>query len=162
MNEVHEEPTYEPGQRVLVEGVVEQRNSRGRSFHVAFRHSDAALDVHRADIVGSAPANRDEEKDIESWLRDLLAGCVGVRARLRVSFKKVATERDEARAALATAEARIAAALAVVDNWHGYDFLAHEIRRALSVEAAGTEGGGGHEPWPGIEPPPTPDGSLGL
>jgi hypothetical protein len=153
--------TYEPGQQVLVRGEIKAPAIMGTTPGYWVIHRGGTTFVAAADVVGPAPATPDEGGDTESWLRGLLADCVEVRDRLRETFKKVAIERDEARAALAAAEARIVAALKqhTRDNYPPLgDFCiecTHEPQlfvpwpcptvRALSVEAAGTEGGGGHE-----------------
>jgi hypothetical protein len=138
--------TYEPGQQVLVRGQIRGKHSRnideilGWTVAIVGDFGQIALiDVAAADVVG--PATPDE------GLLHQLAATEGVLAT-------VEAERDEARAALAAAEAerdalrtRIAEALDLVNRLYNAGQLGAinaewMIRRTLSVEAAGMEGGG--------------------
>jgi c-di-AMP phosphodiesterase-like protein len=107
---------------------------------------------HRVGPAPATPDERDEQITELEWAFD----------RADKQVQRVTAERDEARAALATAEAeRDAAAKVADDALEILDRLAAfglhpekqgdlyekvaALRRALSVEATGTEGGGGHE-----------------
>jgi hypothetical protein len=160
--------TYEPGQKVLVRGIVRWRARKTEAYWVFFGNQINGRYTHgyvpAADIVGPAPATPDEGDEDLPPLTSLIGSMPGLRAEL-------AKERD---AALAAAEAeRDAYAAALAKLAHEYtadeysqpctrwmhdwgedcasdpDHPIHQtpavIRRALSVEAAGAEGGGGHE-----------------
>jgi hypothetical protein len=157
--------TYEPGQQVLVRGTHEPGSARDDlpGVPVVFDEPNGLGDllpivvyVLAADVVGPAPATPDEGASYEpgqpisdDWRRSYERLTTGKLARL---YELAMKERGEARAALAAAEARIAAALEI----HNGDLCGVcmvgrfvdgpcDTYRALSVEAAGTEGGGGHE-----------------
>jgi hypothetical protein len=152
--------TYEPGQQVLVWGVNCDLSFDRRygCVVIANQHVRNAA----ADVVGPAPATPDESADVAA-----------IRVRWNDMPRSIA--REDVRYlldALAAAGARIAAALElhpkIEDPRHGccaHPKLCdghspecggkdHGINRpdwpcqtvhALSVEATGTEGGGGHE-----------------
>jgi hypothetical protein len=137
--------TYELGQQVLVRGVVDVVTPR--KVWVKFSESEPNPNgirypqlvlVPAADVVGPAPATPD-------------AGGETIRA-ISDDMYTFRAQRDEARDALAAAEAerdalrdRLTAALTAANQIQASLDGAIRLNRALSVEAAGTKGGGGHE-----------------
>jgi hypothetical protein len=134
--------TYEPGQQVLVRGeILEPPMPAHIGLFVRFVSEDGAgrrVYIRAADVVGPAPATPDKGERL---------------GELRGKALRNALD------ALAAAEARIEAVIELHnpvyffdrgeacetcdEDWPCATILA--TRRALSVEAAGPEGGGGHE-----------------
>jgi hypothetical protein len=154
--------TYELGQQVLVWGVVAMHDAE-TDFYV-IEASNGTSWFEAADVVGPTPATPDEGgapmfpgpgvvwdlraalTAAEAEIAKLRAENENVRFTAALTAERNADEITELRAALAAAEARIAAALELTWQTH-WDHdetvdLVRAIRRALSVEAAGTEGGG--------------------
>jgi hypothetical protein len=94
------------------------------------------LETERDAAVGPAPATPDEGGDL---IADVHIGTIN----------RLVAERNEARDALAAAEARIAAVQKLIDDARERNdsplLILTDVEEALSVEATGTEGGGGHE-----------------
>jgi len=113
--------TYEPGQQVLVRGVACKQ--RGCVALTRLSGAEAHIRVDPADVVGPAPATPDEGRGTIRAISDDM-----------YTFR---AQRDEARAALAAAEARIAAVVALDAEEYTYNGLiaVEDLRRALSVEA---------------------------
>jgi hypothetical protein len=161
--------TYEPGQQVLVRGMLEHRFADGLAY-VRFSDSDDHMHaIEAADVVGPAPATPDEGETREpgqpisdDWRRSYERLTMGKLARL---YELAMKEHREARGALAAAEAERDATNALISSArisldqvtaerdelagivHALEVELASIKegRALSVEAADPEGGGGHE-----------------
>jgi hypothetical protein len=154
--------TYEPGQQVLVRGEVDATAKDDGEYLICFRDATSRFGVLvlAADVVGPAPATPDEGEYHEVTIAKLWLELREARSALGIDVI-VRKDREIAdltinaarlRDALAAAEARIAAAL----KFHrktkddegvyacyncGLDWPCPTVD-ALSVEAAGTEGGG--------------------
>jgi hypothetical protein len=178
--------TYEPGQQVLVRGVIqatEPVSARLKGTHlIEFSNSPSyGAWIAPADVVGPAPATPDDKPPgycvpcgcprwaphstdhDPQWVtgffgEDGPAPATPDAEALRIDFRQgllTVEEFDQMLAALAAAEAerdaaekRIAAVFKLLSPLNDADrlgpYTVYMIRRALSVEATGTEGGGGH------------------
>jgi len=177
--------TYEPGQQVLVRGVMAAADfqlGQGPDHRYLHFSDNSGCRVPAADIVGPAPATPDMY-EIAYWaVEKVLDEALGTEEEdgsgggIAAEVYLLVEQRNQARAALAAAEAeRDAYADALAKVTHEFrQVIADEIlqradpdvcppfyneeqyaayragvliaerivRRALSVEAAGTEGGG--------------------
>jgi hypothetical protein len=146
--------TYEPGQQVLVRGVIqatEPVSARLKGTHlIEFSNSPSyGAWIAPADVVGPAPATPDEGSDRLAAVEAERDATNALISSARISLDQVTAERDAYRATLASVQEWCAAR-----RHNPYDYVrdtVHEItavldrhRHTLSVEATGTEGGGGH------------------
>jgi hypothetical protein len=175
--------TYEPGQQVLVRGVVATADfqlGQGPDHCYLFFSDDSGCRVPAADVVGPAPATPDGTPDrfkgVIAFKVDLADGRTLIVDPADVTIVSVnddngpapatpdeghvplgfhltvVADRNEALAALAAAETE-RDAYEQESTRRGTRVIELERRlsdaqariRALSVEAAGPEGGGGHE-----------------
>jgi len=116
--------TYEPGQQVLVPAVIEAPLRKDGYYWVTVPTCcGEPFLTAAADVVGPAPATPHEGGETIRAISDDM-----------YTFR---AQRDEARAALAAAEARIAAVVALDAEEYTYNGLiaVEDLRRALSVEA---------------------------
>jgi hypothetical protein len=164
--------TYEPGQQVLVRGVLEHQFADGLAY-VRFSDSDDHMHaIEAADVVGPTPATPDRGPSYAYQLTDdEIDQIINERQEVRAALAAAEAERDATNALISSARISLdqvtaerdayRATLASVQEWcaarrhNPYDYVrdtVHEItavldrhRHTLSVEATGTEGGGGHE-----------------